>query len=153
MNNIPQLLYEFGPFRLDMPKCRLLRRGNPVTLRPKLYDLLTVLVERRGQMVSKDELIESLWGAKPERADSVDAYESNLSVSIGGLRKALGNDQYIETITGRGYRFAAEIKVLPVEPGADIPPTSTRRRTDPPGGAVPLDSPLYIARRTDEDDR
>jgi DNA-binding winged helix-turn-helix (wHTH) protein len=151
MNKRPHLIYEFGQYRLDLAECRLLRRGRLITLRPKLFDLLAVLVERRGQMVGKDELIESVWGAQPTRADSVAVYESNLTVSINALRKTLGDEQYIETITKRGYRFAAEVKIVPGEPGAGAPLATAGEEFDPPGGAVPLHSPLYITRPADEE--
>ena len=76
-------LYEFGPFVLDTAQHLLLREGNPVPLTPKTYDLLLVLVESRGRMILKDELIKSVW------ADSF-VEESNLTQQISAVRKALG---------------------------------------------------------------
>ena len=53
--------YEFGPFRIDPLKRRLLRDGEPVRLTPKAFDLLLVLVEESGRTVEKDELLEKVW--------------------------------------------------------------------------------------------
>src|SRR5258708_2724324 len=99
-------IYEFGPYRLDPNECRLSRNNQEVTLRPKLFALLVVLVQNRGRMLEKEELIESVW---------VDAIvePSNLTVSINALRRALGDQAYIETVARRGYRFAADVREVP----------------------------------------
>ncbi|MBI3949046.1 MAG: tetratricopeptide repeat protein [Acidobacteria bacterium] len=99
-------LYEFGPFRLDPLKRVLLREGAPVPLPPKVFDTLLVLVENRGRVLDKDELMNTLW------PDTI-VEEGNLKVNISHLRKALGESatshQYIVTIPGRGYRFVAAV--------------------------------------------
>jgi TolB-like protein/DNA-binding winged helix-turn-helix (wHTH) protein len=100
-------LYEFGPFRLDPLKRRLIREGEPVRLTPKAFDLLLVLVEERGRTVEKDELFAKVWpGTVVE--------ENNLNQNITALRKSLGDSrqesQYIATIPGLGYRFVAEVQ-------------------------------------------
>jgi len=100
-------LYEFGPFRLDPTKRRLLRDGAPVTIQPKALELLLALIERRQQVLGKDELMNLLW------PDAI-VEESNLTVSMSVLRKALGEQaqehRYIVTVPGRGYRFVAEVR-------------------------------------------
>ena len=120
-------LYEFGPFVLDTSQHLLSRGGSPVPLSPKTYDMLVVLVENSGRMLTKDELMKALW------PDSF-VEESNLTQQISMIRKALGEsageDRYIVTIPGRGYRFAAETKTLPVEPAPAVP--------DPPGLNIPV---------------
>ena len=109
-NNPDTTLYEFGPFRFD-PACRRLwRAGEPVTAQPKALELLAVLLERRGQELEKDELMELLWpGAVVE--------ESNLTVTMSVLRKALGEraqePHYVVTMPGRGYRFVAAVRETP----------------------------------------
>jgi DNA-binding winged helix-turn-helix (wHTH) protein/TolB-like protein/Flp pilus assembly protein TadD len=99
--------YEFGPYTIDAIKRILLRAGEPVPLAPKAFDTLLVLVEHRGQVLKKEELIEILW------PDSF-VEEGNLTYSISMLRKALGESpnerRYIVTIPGRGYKFAADVK-------------------------------------------
>jgi TolB-like protein/DNA-binding winged helix-turn-helix (wHTH) protein len=109
-NGVKHLL-EFGPYRAD-PERRLLLRGqNPVALSPKAFDLLLVLLERSGEVVSKDDLMKLLW---PDTF----VEESNLGQHVFQLRKALGDrpqdHTYIVTVPGRGYRFAEQVR--PVAP-------------------------------------
>lgn len=99
--------YEFGPFRLDHAGRRLLRDGGPVTLTPKAFDTLLVLVERHGQSLSRSELIARIW---PETSVG----EHNLNQSIAVLRKVLDDNprqpDYIATLPGHGYSFIAEVR-------------------------------------------
>jgi DNA-binding winged helix-turn-helix (wHTH) protein/TolB-like protein/Tfp pilus assembly protein PilF len=99
--------YEFGPFVLDTVQHLLLKQQEPVTLTPKTYDALLVLVRNSGRMLSKEELMGALW------PDSF-VEESNLTQQVSTIRKALGEspgeDRYIVTVPGRGYRFAAQVK-------------------------------------------
>ena len=76
-------IYEFGPFRLDTIKRVLLCEGEPVPLTSKVFDTLLVLVQHGGQLLTKDELLQTLW------PDSI-VEESNLTQNISVLRKALG---------------------------------------------------------------
>src|SRR5262249_36338181 len=100
-------LYEFGPFCLDASERLLIRDGRVAPLPPKVFDTLLVLVENSGRVVSKDELMQSLW---PDTF----VEESNLTQNISQLRRALGDGttdaQYIETIPKRGYRFVASVQ-------------------------------------------
>src|SRR5579864_837819 len=102
-----KLLYEFGPFQLDPPERLLLCDGQPVPMTPKAFDLLVFLVERRGHLVEKDQLLKGVW-----RGSFVE--EGNLSVTVSFLRKALNDDRglhkYIETVSKRGYRFVADVR-------------------------------------------
>ncbi|MEW6207180.1 MAG: winged helix-turn-helix domain-containing protein [Acidobacteriota bacterium] len=99
-------LYEFGPFLLDIPERLLLRDGEPVDLKPKVFDLLALMVENPDHLLEKEWLIERLW------PDSF-VEESNLNVNVSILRKALGetltDPQYIETVPKRGYRWVAQV--------------------------------------------
>lgn len=102
--------YDFGPFRLDPSAPLLWREGRPVSLTLKALRTLVVLVEHRGQMVSREELIEAVW------PDTV-VEENNLSVNVSMLRKVLdeSGEKYIETVPRRGYRFTASVCDVPVE--------------------------------------
>lgn len=96
--------YVFGPFRLEIGERRLLRAGQPVHLRGKVFETLAALVTRHGSLVRKDELMRLVW------PDAI-VEENNLDHSISQLRKALGNDRtYIETVPRQGYRFVAEVR-------------------------------------------
>src|SRR5262245_40327761 len=109
MNQPAKLFYEFGPFRLDTAERLLLRNGEEVSLTPKIFDLLLVLVENGGHILEKDELMKAIW------PDAV-VEEANLTRNISTLRRALGEGQdtrkYIETIPWRGYRFVASVREI-----------------------------------------
>ena len=95
---------EFGRFRL-LPHRRELRGdGSAIELGSRAFDILVVLIEARGGLVTKDEFLSRVW------PDTV-VEENNLVVQISALRKALGEDRdFIRTVSGRGYRFVAEIR-------------------------------------------
>ena len=100
-------LYDFAGFSLDPSERRLLHDGEPVALTPKCFDLLVVLVENRGHLLGKDELLERLWPGQFVE-------EINLSFNISSLRKALGEGQggrhFIETVPKKGFRFVAHVE-------------------------------------------
>jgi DNA-binding winged helix-turn-helix (wHTH) protein/Tfp pilus assembly protein PilF len=102
-----QTSYEFGPFRVDTRERRLLRNGKVVPLRPKVFDILLVLVENSGHILTKDDVMRRVWS-------NAVVEEGNIARNISTLRSALGEDskkqQYIETIPWRGYRFVARVK-------------------------------------------
>src|SRR6476620_3359981 len=106
MNRRVNQLYEFGPFRLDATEHTLLRDGRPVPLRPKVFDILLVLVENRGHLVNKEQLMSSVWTEQFVE-------EGNINKNISMLRQALGESdsgtKFIETVPKRGYRFIADV--------------------------------------------
>ena len=112
--------FEFTPFVLDPAKRVLLRAGVPQTLTPRAFDLLSLLVQQRDRVLSKDEILRAVW------ADTV-VEESNLNQQVFVLRKALNGDghgpEYIATIPRRGYRFVREVTERPATPS---PPSGTR---------------------------
>jgi DNA-binding response OmpR family regulator len=100
-------IYEFGPFRLEAAECRLLRNGIAVPLAAKVFDLLLFLVQNKGHLITKEELMTGVWRGKLVE-------DNNLTVAMSALRKALDEgiaEQYIETIPKRGYRFTAVVAV------------------------------------------
>jgi DNA-binding winged helix-turn-helix (wHTH) protein len=101
-------VYTFGDFRLDGGDRMLYRDGEMVPLAPKAVETLLALVDRSGQIVSKDELLETVW---PDTT----VEESNLFLYLSLLRKALGpradGKPWIETLRRRGYKFTGEVRV------------------------------------------
>ncbi|MEO8304543.1 MAG: winged helix-turn-helix domain-containing protein [Betaproteobacteria bacterium] len=91
--------FRFGRFVLRPGERQLLADGVVVALEPRAFDVLTALVERAGELVTKDDLMERIW---PGRV----VEEGNLHVHVSALRKAVGHDA-IATVVGRGYRFSA----------------------------------------------
>src|ERR1700742_4021756 len=111
-------LYKFGPFSLDPQERILWRDGRALAVTPKVFDTLLFLVRNQGRVLSKDELLQEIWpGTFVE--------EVNLAVNISTLRKLLGENpqdgRYIVTVSGRGYRFVAEVRETgrTAEEGAD----------------------------------
>ncbi len=99
-------IYEFCGFRIEPAQRRLLYQGQSVPLKPKVLDLLLFLVERRGELIVKDELMKEIW------PDTI-VEENNITVSIAALRKTLGENRehpkFIETVPRQGYRFVADV--------------------------------------------
>jgi Tol biopolymer transport system component/DNA-binding winged helix-turn-helix (wHTH) protein len=106
-------VYEFGPFRLDAAKRLLLCEGKSLTLAPKTFDLLHLLVQSRGRVLTKKELMSALW------PDSF-VEEANLAFQISALRKVLGakgtGTEWVETLPRYGYRFSSDVSQLPAGP-------------------------------------
>src|SRR5215468_10657624 len=99
------MVLEFGPFTLDTHERVLRREGRPVPLTPKTFDILLVLVQNSGRVLTKQEIIERVW-------HNTIVEESNLARQISTLRETLGRAaaQYVETIPWRGYRFNAAVR-------------------------------------------
>ena len=106
-----QVVYRFNGFRLD-PVRRLLfgADGQPIPLKPKVFDTLLYLVERPGELVNKEALIEAVW-------PHVVVEENNLNKAISTLRQVFGETRdehrFIVTEPGRGYRFVASVDAVP----------------------------------------
>ena len=118
------MTFRFGPFELDAAGQVLLRDGRPIPLTPKAIRTLVVLVERRGRLVTKDELMKEVW---PDTF----VEEANVTQHVSVLRKTLSDAtgdgrQWIETFPKRGYRFVGLVDVA--SDGA-----SPRKRTALPG--------------------
>ncbi|MGA9767776.1 MAG: winged helix-turn-helix domain-containing protein [Blastocatellia bacterium] len=120
-------LYEFDGFLLNLVEKVLSKDGKTISLTPKAFDTLTILVERRGRLVEKDELIRLLW---PENF----VEESSLSQNIYLLRKALGEEaKFIETVPRRGYRFVCNVREVPDESVQQNNSVHSFIREDEPG--------------------
>jgi DNA-binding winged helix-turn-helix (wHTH) protein len=115
MHNQHNDIREFGHWRLDAAQRLLFHHGAHVPLQPKAFELLLALVERRGELVSKEELMQRVW---PDTF----VEEINLTKNISILRKTLANGDgegdYIVTVPKRGYRFVADIQT--VAPAANV---------------------------------
>ncbi len=101
--------YEFDEYRLDVTNFQLLENGEPISLTQKSFELLHFLVENRGRIIKKEELLDSLW-----EGNYVE--EANLTQHIYMLRKALKQQDrkkvFIETIPKNGYRFLADVREI-----------------------------------------
>ena len=105
---MPPSDWSFGPFHLDSGRFELRRNGQPVRIERIPMELLILLVSRGGQLVARQEIVESLWGPGVH----VDA-EQGVNTAIRKLRRVLRDDsdhpKFIQTVVGKGYRFVAAV--------------------------------------------
>lgn len=125
-NLLAETKYSFGRFELYVRQHILLRDGVPTRIGGRALELLTILVERAGETIEKEELIRRAW-------PGVFVHENNLKVNIAGVRRVLDSDgtrSMIATIAGRGYRFVAPVRrevavaeaISAARGGLDLPP-------------------------------
>lgn len=109
-------IYRFGEFQIDIAEETLYRSGEKININRRTFQVLRLLVERAGQIVTKQEFFDTVW------ADTF-VQDNSLTVTMTTLRKVLGDDAkqaiFIENLPRRGYRFIGEVKI-----GADEPPTA-----------------------------
>jgi DNA-binding winged helix-turn-helix (wHTH) protein/tetratricopeptide (TPR) repeat protein len=120
--SVPRIGHRFGFFATDLERRRLLRQGEPVRLQEQPFQVLIALLERHGQVVTRDELRQRLWPG-----DTFVEFDKSLGVALAKLRAALGDDAanpvFVETVPRRGYRFIAPVTVERdgLESGMDVP--------------------------------
>jgi DNA-binding winged helix-turn-helix (wHTH) protein len=104
---VPEKRVRFDDFHLDYARFQLCRRGTPVRLEGLPLQLLMFLVEKRGQLVTREQISTELWSSKDVFVD----VEQGINTAIRKIRRALEDDagqpQYLQTVVGRGYRFVA----------------------------------------------
>jgi DNA-binding winged helix-turn-helix (wHTH) protein/Tol biopolymer transport system component len=127
-NELPAI--RFGTFEVDLRAGELRRNGSRIRLQEQPFQILLALIERPGEVVTRDELQKKLWPA-----DTFVDFDHSLNAAIRRLRDALGdsaeNPRFVETVARRGYRFIAPVNGIatPVEqPKADPAPVSPGRR-------------------------
>ncbi len=106
MQKVSYRIYSFDDFALDLARCCLQRGKEEVRLRPKPFEVLKYLVENRGRLVGKDELMQAIWTESFVTDDS-------LVQCMVEVRRALGDDsqRYIKTVSRRGYIFDAQVVI------------------------------------------
>jgi Tol biopolymer transport system component/DNA-binding winged helix-turn-helix (wHTH) protein len=127
----------FGLYEIDVHTGELWKAGFRIKLQGQPFKVLTILLEKPGQVVTREELQTRLWGK-----DTVVDFDHSLGTAINKIREALGdsaeNPRFIETLARRGYRFIAPVGVIepagPVDPATDAPTgrSSTRLSVAPP---------------------
>jgi DNA-binding winged helix-turn-helix (wHTH) protein len=126
-------LFRFGEFELDVAAFTLCRAGTPVRLEKIPMEVLVLLVQHAGKLVSRDTLHAALWGP-----DVFVDRDAAINTAMGKIRKALGEHadrpRLVETVVGKGYRFVAPI----VRDIADGPPPAPRYRLTRGTDAFPL---------------
>src|SRR6188474_2927726 len=125
MMNRPARFYLFDSFRVDVSERLLFKDNREVSLTPKVFDTLLVLLENSSHVMTKKELMRQVW------PDSF-VEENNLAQNISILRKALGKthegEHYIQTVPKRGYRFVGDVRATGGEEESVIVRERTRAR-------------------------
>ncbi|HEY4423928.1 MAG TPA: alpha/beta fold hydrolase [Pyrinomonadaceae bacterium] len=125
MMNRPGRFYLFGSFRVDVTERLLFKENREVSLTPKVFDTLLVLLDNSSHVMTKKELMQQVW------PDSF-VEENNLAQNISILRKALGKthegEHYIQTVSKRGYRFVGDVRATGGEEESVIVRERTRAR-------------------------
>lgn len=114
----------FGPYELRPADRLLLRDGEPVALRARAFDLLTVLAERPGRLVTKAELLDRVW-------PGLVVEENNIAAQVAALRKVVGGERIV-TVPGSGYRFVGDAAAAPAPtPSATTAPAAVASAPGP----------------------
>ena len=133
-NPQPARRYRFGVFEADSATGELRRKGMRVKLHAQPSQVLFLLLERPGEMLTREEICRELW---PE-GTFVD-YEHGVNSAVNRLREALGdkasNPKFVETLARRGYRFLAPVERISLEPAEQIVPDATAPAS--PAAAIP----------------
>ena len=122
-------IVQFGVFEVDQKAGELRRNGARVKLQEQPFQILALLLERPGEVISRDELQRRLWPA-----DTFVDFDHSLNAAVRRLRDALGDSaespRYVETVARRGYRFVAPVQGLgpAVDAEISVPPLRPFRR-------------------------
>jgi DNA-binding winged helix-turn-helix (wHTH) protein len=115
MTQVARRVFRFGVFEVDPATGELRKHGVRIKLRSQPFQILVMLLERRAQIVTREELRQRLWGD----GTFVD-FDHGLNTAVNKLREALSDSasvpRYIETISGKGYRFIAPIETVAADP-------------------------------------
>ena len=141
-----KMLFIFGGYVLDTGR-RELRRGESVlSVQPQVFDLLEYLIRNRGRVVSKDDMLNAVWGGRIVSG-------STLATRVNAARGAIGDDgesqHLIRTLLRKGIRFVGEVREAEDEPQAPrAEPLSVRRRAVGRGRAPSADRDVVRFRRS-----
>ena len=115
--------YEFGEFRLDAENPSLWRGGKAVAIPPKALEILIMLINRQNEIVSRDELLDTVW-------KDTFVEEGNINYNVSQLRKILDNKDLVQTVPRRGYRFIGEVHEVSEDKNIRIIETPIKNSAD-----------------------
>src|ERR1700674_2686913 len=123
-SGIPRRVARFAAFEFDLGTGELRKHGLRIKLNGQPIDVLTMLIEHAGEVVTREELQKRLWAS-----DTYVDFEHSLNAAIKRLRAALGDSaqapRFVETLAGRGYRFIAPLS----QPAEDVPQVAAPEQT------------------------
>jgi len=123
MLHLPSRYIRFGPFQVDQQRQEVTKNGTRLKLQGKVYQVLIALVEKQGEVVTREELRVRLWPA-----ESQVNYDANVNTTVNKLRQALGDSSdrplYIETVPRRGYCLIMPMEFTDVPAAAAVVPAN-----------------------------
>lgn len=118
----------FGQFQVDLSAGELRKQGRRVRIQEQPFQVLTILLERPGEVITREELHKRLWPA-----DTFVDFDHGLNIAVNKLRQALGDSadepRFVETLPRRGYRFLASVQAQAASPPVEGSPPATRLAT------------------------
>lgn len=126
--------YTFGDFTLDLTRSELRGKGGPVPVEPRAFALLAHMLDQRGRLVDKDELIASVWGGRI-------VSDAAIATAIKAVRRALGDDGsepvWLKTVRGRGFRFDGDVATGSPDSGTSDAPAGNGPDSHPTPPTAP----------------
>src|SRR3990167_3716304 len=120
--------FRFGVFEVDLRTGELRKDGRKVKLQEQPFQVLAMLLERAGEVVTREEVQKKLWAE-----DTFVDFEHGLNIAINKIREALGdsaeNPRFVETLPKRGYRFLAPVATIDSSIPVTVPPPTEKSRT------------------------
>lgn len=141
---VPSRYIRLGPFQVDQHRQEVTKNGVPLKLKGKVYQALLAFIEKRGEVITREEIRARLW---PDGTQV--NYDGDVNVMVNRLRQALGDSYqplYIETIPRKGYYLvlSAEFADSPLPPAATNDAGLSRRVNGAKPGAAPVKSRLWF---------
>jgi DNA-binding winged helix-turn-helix (wHTH) protein len=133
LSTVPRYI-RFGPFQIDQQREEVTQNGSRLKLQGKVYQVLVALLEKPGEVVTREELRQRLWPA-----EALVNYDANVNTTVNKLRQTLGDSSdkplYVETIPRKGYCFAVQPEFsdhpAPSHPRAAVSTTTLAAETVP----------------------
>ncbi len=145
MLKLPSRYIRFGPFQVDQERQHVTKDGSRLKVRGKVYQILIALIEKQGEVISREELRLRLWPAENDRMN----YDANVNTTVNKLRQLLGDSHdeplYIQTVPRRGYCLLVPTELADCPVSTDI--TSAARDanvSEQPSAKTGLKSDLWI---------
>ena len=138
------MIYRFDKFEIDTAAQELRREGAVLSVEPQVFALLVYLVENRGRVASRDDILEAVWRGRI-------VSEAALSSRVKAARQAVGDDgqsqRLIKTVHKRGFRFVGDVEVVDSEPQETAAPASQLESARDVEAPRPLDHPLSAVQK------
>lgn len=127
------MTYQIGTYSIDRAAYEIRGEDGPVSVEPQVFDLIVLLIENRGRVVTKDDIVEHIWKGRV-------VSEATLNSRIRAARQALGDDgsaqKLIRTVHGRGFRFVGDV-IEEDRPSASLNQAAVGKREDPSAAVAP----------------